>query len=68
MRIRGYTGGFRENCVVHVQYSMALDMFQWRKFMHPLPVIALIIGIAMGRYPSLPQQCPLDRIKILLRD
>ena len=59
--------GFRQQVVMHVQHRAAPDVGHRRQFMHPLPVIALVVGVLFLRVPAGQQECGLGLVKLRAR-
>jgi hypothetical protein len=51
--IRGPRAGFREKVVMDVDGCTAPGVAHGRDLMHPAPVIALVVGVAMGSDPAI---------------
>ena len=59
-RIRLQARGARQYRVVDVEHRHADVVPQRRQFVHPLPVVLLVVGVVMGRRPAVDEQRGFD--------
>ena len=52
--------GFRQQVVMHVEHGAAADVGQRRQFVHPAPVVALVVVVLLLRVPPGEQQRAFD--------